>query len=121
MAAAVQTARVQGATALVQIVCPGTRPCEGEFQLSAVVTERSIVERHGARHVVRHRHDAVIGTATFYVAEDGQQAIRVSLTKPGRRLVRRAPSAGVRVHLTGLGIQPATIVLTRHRGQGGRA
>jgi hypothetical protein len=52
---------------------------------------------------------------------DGQQAIRVSLTKPGRTLLRRARSAGVKVHLTGVGIQPATIVLTRRHGSGGRA
>jgi hypothetical protein len=116
IAAAVETAQVKGATALVQIVCPGTRPCEGEFQLSAVVTEKSIVERHGARQVVRHRHKAMIGTATFFVAEDGQQVVKVSLTKPGRMLVRHAPSAGVKVHLTGVGIRSATIVLKKRRG-----
>jgi len=99
--------KVKGAVASVTLSCPGVAPCSGVMRIVARVTTK-----HG-RH--KKTSNVTIGVASFSMAAGKSVTLRVHLTGPGSQLLRRAGRRGLKVQITGSGVQAHTAVLRGHR------
>jgi hypothetical protein len=111
IALAARLAPVLGSDAVVTVRCQDSSGCEGHFKLLARV-------RHGKHG---HARNVVIGTTSFVMLERGEETLEVHLTAEGQSLLNRAGAGGLRVTLTGNGIQTRTLILKRVRHGHGHA
>jgi Carboxypeptidase regulatory-like domain len=91
--------KVKGAVASVTLRCPGPGSCSGVMKIVA-----RVVTKHGKRKVT-------IGVASFSMLAGKRVTLRVHLTGPGSKLLRRAGRRGLKVQITGSGVQAHTAVL----------
>ena len=98
--------KVKGAVASVTLSCPGAAPCSGVLKLVA-----RVVTKHGKRKRARN---VTIGVASFSMAAGKKVTLRVHLTGQGRKLLGKAGKKGLKVQITGSGVQAHTAVLRRH-------
>lgn len=99
--------KVKGAVASVTLSCPGPGACSGVLKIVARVTTK-----HG-RH--KKTSNVTIGVASFSMLAGKRVTLRVRLTGPGSNLLRRAGRRGLKVQITGIGVQAHTAVLRGHR------
>ena len=99
--------KVKGAVASVTLRCPGPGACSGVMRIVARVTTR-----HGRR---RKTSNITIGVASFSMPAGKRVTLRVHLTGPGGRLLRRAGRRGLKVQIAGIGVQAHTAVLKPRR------
>jgi hypothetical protein len=99
--------KVKGAVASVTLSCPGAAPCSGAMKIVARVTTK-----HGGR---KKTSNVTIGLASFSMPAGKRVTLRVHLTGPGSKLLRRAGRRGLKVQITGIGVQAHTAVLKRRR------
>jgi hypothetical protein len=90
--------KVKGSVASVTLSCPGVAPCSGVMRIIARVT------KHKASNVT-------IGVASFSMAAGKRQTLRVHLTGSGRKLLSKAGRRGLKVQITGTGVQARTATL----------
>jgi hypothetical protein len=94
---------VKGSTVSVKLLCTGTAACSGVLKLIARVPSG-----HG-RH--KKTHNTVIGTASFSIALGKTLTLHVVLTGQGRKLLKHAGHKGLKVQITGTGLQAHNAVL----------
>ena len=97
--------KVKGSVASVTLSCPGVAPCSGVMKIVARVTS------HGKYKT----SNVTIGVASFSMGSGKRVTLRVHLTGPGSKLLRRAGRRGLKVQITGIGVQAHTAVLKRRR------
>ena len=90
--------------------CTGTGPCSGTVKLLAKVTEKRTVKRHGSGHRQGHAQHTV-GETGYSIAIGGTTTLTIHLSAKGRSLLRSAGTKGLKVTLSGAGVQSSTVVL----------
>jgi hypothetical protein len=95
--------KVKGSVASVTLRCPGPGACSGVMRILARVTTR-----HGRR---KKTSNVTIGVASFSMVAGKRVTLRVHLTGPGSQLLRRAGRRGLKVQISGTGVQAHTAVL----------
>ena len=93
--------KVKGSVASVTLSCPGVAPCSGVMRIIARVTKHG---KHKASNVT-------IGVASFSMLASKRVTLRVHLTGAGSKLLRRAGRRGLKVQITGIGVQAHAAVL----------
>jgi hypothetical protein len=99
-------ASVKNNVALLKLRCTGGGACSGTLQLAVRV-------RRGKRHA-----SVVIGRARFSIAAGKSATVRVRLMSSGRLLLRKAGRRGLKVNLTGAGVQAHSLALTTAKAGG---
>jgi hypothetical protein len=112
--AAALHAGVRHGVAAVRLRCASAGSCTGTLTLYARVKRRAGAG-HG-KHLRRVRY-VLIGTASFSIPMGVTASIDVHLTRRGRRLLRRAGKAGLRVALSGTGVQSGSLLLRPAHGR----
>jgi hypothetical protein len=93
--------KVKGSVASVTLRCPGPGSCSGVMKIFVRVAKNG---KHKTSNVV-------IGVASFSMAAGKRVTLRVHLTGPGSQLLRRAGRRGLRVQISGTGVQAHAAVL----------
>jgi hypothetical protein len=93
--------KVKGSVASVTLRCPGPGACSGVMKIFARVAKNG---KHKTSNVA-------IGVASFSMAAGKRVTLRVHLTGPGGQLLRRAGRRGLRVQISGTGVQAHAAVL----------
>ncbi len=91
--------------------CTGSGPCSGTVKLLAKVTEKRTVKRHGKRHTVKVTRNITVGETGYSIAIGGTTTLTIHLSAKGRSLLRSAGTKGLKVTLSGAGVQSSTVVL----------
>jgi hypothetical protein len=94
---------VKGSTVSVKLLCTGTRACSGVLKILTRVTTG-----HG-RH--KKARNVTIGLASFSMALGKSLTLRIHLTGEGRKLLKQAGKRGLKVQITGTGLQAHNPVL----------
>jgi hypothetical protein len=92
--------KLKGSVASVTLRCPGPGSCSGVMKIFARVAKNG-----------KHKTNVAIGVASFSMAAGKRVTLRVHLTGPGSQLLRRAGRRGLRVQISGTGVQAHTAVL----------
>ena len=71
-----------------------------------------VVTKHGKR---RKTNNVTIGVASFSMGAGKRLTLKVHLTGQGRKLLGKAGKKGLKVQITGSGVQAHTAVLRVHR------
>jgi hypothetical protein len=71
-----------------------------------------VTTRHGKR---KKTSNVTIGVASFSMPAGKRVTLRVHLTGQGRKLLGKAGKKGLKVQITGSGVQTHTAVLRVHR------
>jgi hypothetical protein len=109
--AKVSGAVVKGSKVTITVGCGGAGACNGTLKLSTRVTERSVVSRHGKRHAVSRARSVTIAETGFAIAAGGSETITLTISAKGRALLHKAGKKGLKVTLSGAGVQSGTLVL----------
>jgi hypothetical protein len=101
--------KVKGSVASVTLRCPGPGAwaCSGVMKIVA-----RVVTKHGKR---RKTNNVTIGVASFSMGAGKRLTLKVHLTGQGRKLLGKAGKKGLKVQITGSGVQAHTAVLRVHR------
>jgi hypothetical protein len=95
--------KVKGAVASVTVRCPGPGSCSGVLRIVA-----RVVGRHGKR---KKTSSVTIGVASFSMAAGKRVTLHVLLTGQGRKLLNTVGRLGLKVQITGSGVQAHTAKL----------
>ena len=93
--------KVKGSVASVTLSCPGVAPCSGVMRIIARV----------AKHGKHKASNVTIGVASFSMGAGKSITLRVHLTGQGRKLLGKAGRRGLKVQITGSGVQARTATL----------
>jgi hypothetical protein len=100
-------ATVEGAKALVNLVCGGDATCEGKLSLLGTTATASVTGKKPK--------PPVYGTATYKLAAGAKGTVKVTLNAKGKRLLRKHPKATVTLRLAPSGGTATTAKLTLKR------
>jgi PKD domain len=114
-------ARVKRGRALVRLTCTGQGACKGSLRLVARVVPKRSRKGHGRRHRRPSARHVVIGRASFSIAKGASKTVHVHLSAKGRSLLRTAGKRGLRVKVTGSGLEQGTVVLKKARKRRAKA
>jgi hypothetical protein len=103
IAVAQEIVHVRAGTARLILNCHNS-PCRGVVKLVAQIPRPDGSERR-----------ALIGSKGFAIPAESERALRVPLTREGRRLMRRAKASGRYCLLEGPGLRHRTLLLKRVR------
>jgi hypothetical protein len=108
------SATVKNGSAAITLRCTGG-PCNGTLKLLVRVTEKLTVKRHGKSKKIKRIRNVVIGESGFAIGAGESSTVDVHLTGKGRTLLTQAGKKGLKVTLSGSGVQGGTLALKESR------
>lgn len=115
MVVASGVAKVTGDNAELELTCSGGSACNGSLKLVYMERIKKVVTRKGRRQVKHVVKKVTIAKASFSLAANGSETLKVKLTAAGRKLVEKAGKHGLKAELSGSAVKSRTLVIKAAR------